>query len=346
VAILVTCACGRQFQTAAENIGRHARCPDCGRGLVIPQASPPAEFAEPAGFDPILLPTSGKATASLVLGLLSLLCAAFAGIPAIVLGCLGLIDANKSRGRVRGRRAAVSGIALGVFGSTVVTLTLLLPVFQAAREWVREKECADNFKRIALAMHNFHFEHNAFPPAAITDRQGQPLLSWRVAILPYLGPEEAALFRQFRLNEPWDSPHNRPLLDRMPAVYACPDEPRGRPTTNYLVVVGPWHLFTGKRKGVKIEEVTNGTSSTLMLTESDRPVPWTAPEEISADSGQEGPVMGSRHPGGYHVAMADGAVRYVSSSGSDNARGAAVTRNGGGQMNRAATTPVVPTGPK
>jgi prepilin-type processing-associated H-X9-DG protein len=204
----------------------------------------------------------------------------------------------------------VGGIALEVLGTAVVTPALVLPAFWAAREWARERRCADNLKQIALAMHNFETANGAFPPAAITDRQGQPLLSWRVAILPYLGPEGAALYREFRLDEPWDSPHNRRLLDRMPAVYACPDEPRGRPTTtNYLVVVGPGRLFTGARKGVKIQDVTAGTSSTLMVTESDQPVPWTAPREIPADPIAGEPCKGSRHPGGYHVAMADGSVR-------------------------------------
>jgi hypothetical protein len=128
--------------------------------------------------------------------------------------------------------------------------------------------------------------------------------------LPHLGPEGVALYRQFRLNEPWDSPHNRPLLDRMPAVYACPDEPRGRPpTTNYLVDVRPGRVFTGGREGVKIEQLTGGTVNTLMVFESDQLVPWTAPDEVSAAPSEEGPGMGSRHPGGYHVAMADGTVR-------------------------------------
>jgi prepilin-type processing-associated H-X9-DG protein len=203
-------------------------------------------------------------------------------------------------------------MALGVFGSTIVTFALLAVVFQAAREVKRSAECARNLKQIALAMHNFHEANRAFPPAAITDRQGQPLLSWRVAILPYLGPEGKALYQQFRLNEPWDSPNNRPLLDRMPAVFACPDEPRGRPpTTNYLVVVGPGKVFTGKRKGVKIQDVSAGTSNTLMVTESNRSVPWTAPQEITDNPSPEAPQTGSKHPGGYYYAMADGSVRYM-----------------------------------
>jgi prepilin-type processing-associated H-X9-DG protein len=346
VAIFVTCACGGKFQTAEKNVGRSALCPDCGAALVIPQARPTAERAEPAEVDAIGFPTSDRARASLVLGLLSLLCAALTGIPAIALGWLGLEDIKNSRGRVRGRRAAISGIALGVFGSTVVSFAMLLPVFLAARGWVREKECTENVKRIALAMHNFVSQHRTFPPAAITDQEGQPLLSWRVAILPYLGPEEAKLYREFRRNEPWDSPHNRRLLDRMPAVYACPEEPEGKTTTNYLVVVGPGRLFTGKRKGVRLEEVSAGTSNTLMMTEADRAVPWTAPEEISGTPSEEGqgPEMGSRHPSGYHFAMADGSVRYAGGGG--NVRAAATAANSPGRMNRASSTRVGLTGQK
>jgi hypothetical protein len=240
-----------------------------------------------------------------------LFCGAIAGVPAIVLGWAGLGDIKRTRGLLRGRSAAVSGMALGVFGSTIVTFALLAVVFQAAREVKRSAECAENLKQIALAMHNFHEANSAFPPAAITDRQGQPLLSWRVAILPYLGPEGKALYEQFRLNEPWDSPTNRPLLDRMPAVFACPDEPRGKPLTNYLVIVGPGKLFTGQRKGVKIQDVSAGTSNTLLVTESTWSVPWTAPQEITDDPSQEAPQTGSRHPGGYYYANADGSVRYM-----------------------------------
>jgi hypothetical protein len=337
VAILVTCACGGRFQTTDENAGRRALCPDCGRELEVPREKTWAKLGEPDGSDPVLFPASGRATASLVLGLLSLLCGAFTGLPAVVLGCLGLSDIRKGCGRVRGRPAALSGIALGALGSTVITFALLVPAYQAVREVRRRGECADNLKQIARAMHDFHAVHDAFPPAAITDRQGQPLLSWRVAILPQLGPEGEALFRQFRLDEPWDSPHNRTLLDNMPAVYACPDVPRETPrTTNYMVVVGPGRIFTGKRKGVNMRDVTAGTSNALLVTESDRAVPWTAPQEVSAVPDVEGPDLGSRHPGGYFVAMADGFVRFMPAASPMGAR----------LRNRAATAQVVPARPR
>ena len=56
-----------------------------------------------------------------------------------------------------------------------------------------------------------------FPPAAICDKDGRPLLSWRVAILPYIDQED--LYKQFHLDEPWDSPHNRSLIEKMPGTY-------------------------------------------------------------------------------------------------------------------------------
>jgi hypothetical protein len=336
LAILVSCGCGRQFQTAEENAGRRARCPDCGRGLVIPKARPAAEGetrSAAAAADPSLFPTSGKATLSLILGLISLFCAAFAGVPAIILGLLGLSDIKTSRGRVRGRWRAASGIALGAFGSTFVVAFWSVPVIRYFREENRKAQCANNLRQIALAMHNFHNAHQYLPPAAIIDRQGQPLLSWRVAILPFLGPEGQDLYRQFRLDEPWDGPNNVALVSRMPAVFACPDEPRGRAgvlgTTNYQVVVGPNTMFTGKRRGVRFLDVSDGTSNTIMMSESDQAVPWTAPQEIVLDPSQTGPYLGSRHPGGFWVAMADGSVRFIAGAAVNSVLNAALTRNGG-----------------
>src|SRR5260370_25308336 len=67
-----------------------------------------------------------------------------------------------------------------------------------------------SLKNIGLAFHDYHQDHGSFPSSAIFDKDCRPLLSWRVALLPYL--EENELYSQFRLDEPWDSPNNRPLL--------------------------------------------------------------------------------------------------------------------------------------
>src|SRR5262249_39906828 len=60
---------------------------------------------------------------------------------------------------------------------------------------------ANNLKQLALAMHFYHDVHKRLPGPAIVDRNGKPLLSSRVAILPYV--EQNALYKEFKLDEPW-----------------------------------------------------------------------------------------------------------------------------------------------
>ena len=118
-----------------------------------------------------------------------------------------------------------------------VLVALLLPAVQSAREAARRAQCVNNLKQIGLAMHNYQSANNAFPRPAITDKDGKPLLSWRVAILPYI--EQQELYNKFKLDEPWDSPHNKALIKEMPPIYVCPSRANVEPgTTTYRVFVG------------------------------------------------------------------------------------------------------------
>jgi len=114
--------------------------------------------------------------------------------------------------------------------------------------WARH---VGNLKRIGLALYNYHDALVHFPPAAITGKDGKPLLSWRVAILPYLVDYDSRpqddLFKVFRLDEPWNSPHNKALLERMPAVFASSGGRSGQPfTTAYRGFVSPGGKQTAK----------------------------------------------------------------------------------------------------
>jgi hypothetical protein len=336
VAIVVRCECGKELRTREENAGMRARCPACQRELIVPQPKPLAEgeIADFDDFGPIR--TSGKAIASLVLGILSLFTCVFTGIPAVLFGVFGLADINNPKKRVSGKGMAITGIVLGGLMSSVIVpamlIALLLPAVQSAREAARRAQCVNNLKQIALAMHNYVSVYNCFPPAATYDAEGNPLVSWRVLLLPFL--EEATLYNQFHIGEQWDSPNNRPLAASTPNVYRCPSELVVPGMTTYQVVIDPRSLFTGKPAGTPLHTVTDGLSNTLLVTEAADPVPWSKPEDLSLATGDPAFGMGSKHPpGGFDAAMGDGSVRFVKNSPnnplSSQVLRALVTRNGG-----------------
>jgi prepilin-type processing-associated H-X9-DG protein len=180
----------------------------------------------------------------------------------------------------------------------------------------------DQFKRLGLAMHNFPSLRgaNVFPADANYNAQGQPLLSWRVHLLPYIdGPAGAELYKQFHLDEPWDSEHNRSLIEKMPDAYADPD-PRVRSAlekgrTTYVVPTGEGLVFDG-REGMSIQRISDGTSNTILVVEvvPERAVVWTKPDDWSVDLSDplDGVKRGDR--GFFTAAFCDGHVRTIQNS--------------------------------
>lgn len=194
--------------------------------------------------------------------------------------------------------------------STGVLVALLLPAVQAAREAARRSMSMNNMKQIALAMHNHHDTFKKFPPQAITDDAGKPLLSWRVKLLPYL--EENNLYQQFHLDEPWDSPHNKQLIEQMPPTYARPNGEAGLGMTNYLAPVGEGTMWrTGKDTG--FADITDGSSNTIMVVEVDdeAAVPWTKPADWEFDANDPMQGIGNTRPGGFLAGFADGSVQMI-----------------------------------
>jgi RNA polymerase sigma factor (sigma-70 family) len=189
-----------------------------------------------------------------------------------------------------------------------------------------QAESIKNLKTIALAMHVFASSHeNALPTAAIR-KDGKPLLSWRVAILPYI--DQGALYDKFHLDEPWDSPHNKALLDHMPAVYA-PVTNTGKlgHSTHYQVFTGSGTLFDGD-EGTKLADIKDGTSMTFLIVEGAKPVPWTKPEELPFDADKPLPKLGGQIEGGFYVAMADGSARFINRKAGAKVLQALITSNG------------------
>lgn len=198
-----------------------------------------------------------------------------------------------------------------------------------ARAAARRSQRVNNLKQLGLAFHNFHETQKHFPAsAAICDKDGKPLLSWRVAILPFI--EQQALFNQFHLDEPWDSEHNRKLITTMPSLYVDPAQRDPGGKTTFLVPVHKETVFPppmqgkvatkkfGNRElflaeGTDFRKITDGTSQTILLVEvaPGSAVPWTKPADWEVDLAN--PTNGLKQDGrdGFMAGFCDGSVRYI-----------------------------------
>ncbi len=150
----------------------------------------------------------------------------------------------------------------------------------------------NNLKQIGLALHNFHDAHNRFPPAVINGPNGKPWHSWRVLLLPYL--DEVALYNSYHFDEPWDGPHNKKLLEKIPAVFSDPIHGENKDHyTHYVAIRGENMAFDNEGTdfdgenvpfdgGRWIADFTDGTSNTLLVgpASPEQKIPWMKPEDV------------------------------------------------------------------
>jgi hypothetical protein len=158
----------------------------------------------------------------------------------------------------------------------------LRPVMLAQQIRLGTRQSLNKLRQIALALHNFHDVYKSFPTPATYDKDGKPLLSWRVHVLPYL--EENQLYREFRLEEPWDSEHNKKLIQRMPDVYRRPFADRKSTKTPYQAPIGDKTAFRPGKK-MMLRDIRDGTSKTIGVVEVDpeHEVIWTKPDDWVVD---------------------------------------------------------------
>jgi hypothetical protein len=180
-------------------------------------------------------------------------------------------------------------------------------------------------------MLNYDSQHGRLPPAVVYGEDGKALLSWRVLLLPYV--EQQELYDEFKLDEPWDSPHNIALLPRMPYVYKLPRRQAAKlkvPDHHTIchVFVGLGAPFEGK-EGMRLpSDFPDGMSNTILVIEAGEPVPWTKPQDLDFDPDRPLPDLRSPFKDIIRVALTDGSVRTISKSLSEATLRAAITRNG------------------
>jgi hypothetical protein len=208
-------------------------------------------------------------------------------------------------------------------------LGFVQPLVRNARRAALQAQGANNLKQIGLALHNYYDTNKMFPPPASYDSQGRSLLSWRVHLLPYV--EQEALYREFHLDEPWDSSHNKKLIARMPPTYkGTLSKVANEGKTVYLAPLGKDTMFPGAT-GVRFNDVTDGTSNTILLVEADdaHAVEWTRPEDLKIDPKDPGALLCRGHPGGSLALFVDGSVQMIPLTISPATLWALFTRNGG-----------------
>jgi hypothetical protein len=162
---------------------------------------------------------------------------------------------------------------------------------------------SNNLKQIALAFHNYNDTFGEMPTNARSKDQ-KPLLSWRVQILPFI--EQDHLYKEFKLDEPWDSDHNKKLIDKIPDLYAPVRGKADKGTTFYQVFGGKHGLFKPGGR-LTIATIPDGSSNTFLVAESAKPVVWTKPADMEFD-GKTVPALGGMFDGRFHAAAGDGSV--------------------------------------
>jgi hypothetical protein len=228
----------------------------------------------------------------------------------------------------------------------VIMSLVLYPAIQNAREAARRSNCKGELKQIGLALLNYRETYECFPPAYIADANGKPMHSWRVLILPYI--DQAALYSEYRFDEPWDGPNNRKLSTRIVvwgdySFYHCPsDRPAsGEPDatmTSYVAVVGPETVWKGD-VCVNVDEIADGPESTLMVVEvANSGINWMEPRDLyvlqmaSTINPKGGQGVSSRHLGGAHAVTADNSVHFLFDTMAAATLRALLSRSGGETM--------------
>jgi len=189
----------------------------------------------------------------------------------------------------------------------------LTPRIQAA---ARRARSASNLRQLAIAMQSYADTTGGrfvptgalgkMPVVPTLDKNGKPSgLSWRVHLLPWI--EQGALYQQFKLDEPWDSEHNKKLIAKMPEVFAAPGIKSKEPGLTYYQVFANYYP-NGGRFPVSIPD---GTSQTLAIVEAATPVIWTKPDDIETPEKQRVlPKLGGVFKEGFHAVFWDGHVRF------------------------------------
>ncbi len=212
------------------------------------------------------------------------------------------------------RRMAAPGLTeLALLG---VSLPYRYPDIAEARQAFLVGQSAGHLRNVIHGILKVQREQKAFPALYSVDASGRPLLSWRVHILPALGFQE--LYDRFHLDEPWDSPHNRKLIEAMPDVFRSPGNSTPKGKTPYLAVKiekGVWQVPEAGENGDSSDDkatIVNPHSTIGLIEVAARDsVIWTKPEDLEVDAKHPKAALSSPYETSVLAAMLCGNLTRV-----------------------------------
>jgi hypothetical protein len=213
------------------------------------------------------------------------------------------------------------GKSLSVTCTIVVFLTTAYYMIRYMKHMAREGGCAGNLAFIGLALQNYHAGYGCFPPAMISDKDGKPMHSWRILILPQLGGKHGMeIYKRYNFSEPWNGPSNRKLANMIPSIFRCPNQAAYQPgsvSTNYVAVVGRRTAFPGTETSGIGQARGCMMTSVLLVENCDSIINWMEPRDLDFDhmdfhvNGRVKPSISSLDPWGAAILLVDGRVRRL-----------------------------------
>jgi DNA-directed RNA polymerase subunit RPC12/RpoP len=342
--LTLQCSCGKKLQVDEKYRGTMAKCPACGNPILVQEASTAVQAEEPARpshsapdvTEPEDRPRKSPAIAQrsmtpwLIAGGCGVL-ALFACIPCGIVGMWLSLSHHLEPDQPAFRDEPVAVVQ--VEKKKGKPAPVLTPEQVLSR---------NRLNQIGLGIHKFVDANGALPNHAILDKQFRnPLLSWRVSILPYIGEQE--LYDQIRGDEPWSSEHNRQFWDKMPNVYQLPGKPKND-QTHYQVFLGDRSAFPRTQRpapilnmtgDVRMAGITDGPSNTIFVVEAAAPVNWMNPADVGFEMQQKDLLDRVANPWGdntFNALMGDGAVRRMRRTMMPLTLQALITRDGGDRI--------------
>jgi type II secretory pathway pseudopilin PulG len=112
---------------------------------------------------------------------------------------------------------------LVVIAIIAVLIGLLLPAVQKVRESANRMKCANNFKQVALACHNYHDALGKFPTSTLYNPAGDDRnWSFLARLLPYV--EQHNLYNQAKIPTNYLVPSKEQIAQQI-NTFLCPSDP-------------------------------------------------------------------------------------------------------------------------